>query len=408
LKEAWLARGRAVNFQGTTWQNVAAAEKDAAKLFGDTIKERCGTDCTVIPHSGKNDATEYKVTFQDGYNFNVSVDPGCVEIQTEPETLAQIQSYESRTQKFIFSIAEELGMNGEGQAAHFNVGLLSAFEGEPKAFLKYFVTYNNLPELSTGVLGNNPGNAPPISHLKPEQRSALAKIIDDVNNGKFATVQEVAIRIQSEVYTSSPTWDGGAHYQGISVKYIRQDMTLANDRPFEFRAFRQPQTAHERTLLAELSEKRMAFERADTGPISFLDVAKQESYSNFDLANSFRFYLEEMGEDWDHYKELLPPELQNQPADAFLSGKIDWSSASDVRNVKFYARYLSSSAWVRTRMKGILISPEAIASGKVPDVLAQAKLGLGVEANQDAHHVLNRFLGTFDPVTACDQLLIKP
>lgn len=394
LQQQWSDRGRQANYQGSQWQVPAESEKNAAKKFGEKVKEHCGEDCTVTPHSGKFGATEYKVEFRDGYTFNISVDPACVEIQTEPETLAHIETYESRAQQYIFSVADELGMDGARQTAHFNVGILSAFEGEPKAFLKYFINYHNLPELATGVLGQDAANAPPVSHLKPEQRAALSKIVEDVNAGKISTPQQVAVRIQKEVYTSTPTFDAGFHYQGISVKYVRESTRLPQDRPFEFRAPRQPKTAHERTLLAELSEKRMAFERANDGPIAFLDVPKQTSYSVAEQANSFRFYLSEMGADWDHFKELLPPELQTQPPDAFLSGAVDWSSAADVQSVKTYARYISNSAWVRTRMKALLKSPEAIASGKVEEVLEASGSSLGVQANREAQVVLNEFIAS--------------
>jgi len=399
LTQAWRKReqlAKLPGYEGTDWQTPAEAEQFAAKKFADKIKERCGVDCTVTEHLGKFSALEYKVEFKNGYHFNVSIDPNCVEIITSPETLEQLKTFEPFAQKFIFSIAQELGLKGLGKTAHFNIGLLSAFEGNPKAFLKFFINYHNLPELATGVLGKNPGNAPPISHLNADQKLALSKIVDDVNQGKVKTVQKVALRIQSEVYTSTPTFNtsnsSGRHYQGIGVKYVQSNMKLSDDRPFEFRAFRQPENAHERTILAELFEKRMAFEMREPGPIAFLDVPKNGYFTESELANHFRLYLAEAGADWDYFKELLPENLQKQAADAFMSGHINWQSASDLKTVESYTRYLPNSQWLRDRMKSLLNSPEAIASGKVPEILSTAEKGLGANANSHARAALTQFI----------------
>ncbi len=399
MTQAFEERRKAAKNLGIDWQQPREAEWEAAKAFADKVKERCGQECSITPHTGKFGATEYRVTFINGpakgYTFNISSDPNCVEIQTNPETLKKMRKNESHAETFIFSVAKELSLDFN-KRAHFNVGIMSAFEGNPKAFLKFFANYHNLAELSSGVLGLSFENGPPISHLKSKQRAALAKIIDDVNNGKVKSVQELVIRIQEEVYTATPSFadEFSRHFQGIVMKLIMRSTSLETDKPFELKAPRQPKTAHERTLLAELMEKRMAFEIADTGPVVFLDRPKGGAFSDAELANSFRLFLAEMDADWEYFKELLPGKLQNQKADAFMAGRVNWFSDGDIKTVKHYTRYVGNSQWVRKKMKSYMESPAAIKSGKIPQILTAIKNGLGENANSHARLVVDEFVAS--------------
>lgn len=395
--KAWDDRGKKVNYEGE-WQVPAEAEQNAAKEFSQAVKESCGEDCTVTPHRGKFGSTEFKVEFKDGYNFNISIDPACVEIQTSPETLAQIKDYEKRTQKFIFDVAEKLKMTEKmsDNAAHLNIGLASAFDDDAKSFLRFFTRYHNVPELATGGLGLDPGNAPPLSHLNDEQRKAFSKIVEDVNSGALTSAKKAAARIQFEVYTSTPVFEtGGNHYQGISVKQINKGYGLSyeSDKPFELRAPRQPQSAQERTLLIELFELQMARDRASAEPIAFLDVVERQKFTPSEIANRTRLYVLDAGGDWEKFKFLLPPKLREIPADAFLSGKINWASKKDRNILKSYAPYVASSEWARTQMRALLSTPEAKASGKVEEILSAIKTSAG----QNANEAVKSLLAEFDP-----------
>ncbi len=383
-------------------------ELAAVTAFVERVKELCGQECYIEKHDGKFSPFgihDYKVTFKNGYSFNISQDQGCVEIQTAKETLKDIQKFEEYAEKYIFSVAKDVGLSPKDMDAHFNVGILSAFEARPRAFLRTFVNYHNKPELASGALGKNYDNAPPISHLKPQQQAALAKIVDEVNQGKIKTVQEVALRITKDVYTHS-TWGkaGAYHYQGIGMKYVLAVTNLASDKPFEIRGLRQPKTAREATLLAELMEKRMAFEIVSRGPIVFLDLPETREFTPSTLANNFRLFVAEMAEegqmeaDWNKFKALLPDNLQKIEADAFMSGKkINWASARDVQAVKYYTRYLVNSPWVRDRMKSILETPQAFASKKIPQIFAAAKKQLGPNANAQAREILDEFIASVQP-----------
>jgi hypothetical protein len=401
-EHAWALRGHNARWdESTNWQEPGPEEFEAAEVFAARVKALCGDECKIVKHVGKYHAVNYQVIFNDGYGFNISVDHRVVEIQTQPETLEELKKNEARVQKYIFDVAAspELDLTAAAHEAggQFNIGILSAFEGDPKGFLKYFVNYHNFPELASGILGKNYLNAPPLSHLNAIQRKALSRITDDVNKGRIKTVQEVALRIRKEVYTDTPRFkEGPEYYQGVGMKNIDENVTPESDRPFELRGIRQPRNAHERTLLAELMEIRMKYEIQNEDPIAFLDVPKVKEYDPEVLANRFRLYVREMGGDWDYFKALLPESLASLPEDAFLAGKIDWKSKKDIALVKSYTRYLASSPWVRKQMLDLLQSPEAIRSRKVPQLLEAAKMILGPDANAGARFELEEFTGSMN------------
>lgn len=408
-EKALAVRWANLNGHGGEWQKPGAEENEAAAAFAKKVKVLCGEECSIREWDSKWNAKNYYVSFKDEngkeiYSFNISVDPGVVEIQTQPETLEQLKKNEQLAQKYIFDVAasDAVGLVSKGHeaGAHFNIGILSAFENNPKAFLKFFVNYHNLPELSSGILGINYNNAPPLSHLSESQRWALSKIVDDANAGKIKTVQEAVVRIRKEVYTDTPKFkEGPEHYQAVGMKYIDESVTAENDRPFELRGMRQPKNAHERTLLAELMEMRMRYEIEDNGPIAFLDVPKEVEYEVGELANRFRLYIKEMenlGATWERFKGLADPFYSSMSEDAFLKGSVDWSSKRDLEVVKSYTRYLASSPWVRQRMKALLESPEAMKSGKVPQIIGTAQKALGPKANAEARQIVENFIGELD------------
>src|SRR5258707_430830 len=84
---------------------VGKRNQEAANAMADQVKRACGSDCSVMPHEGKFGLTEYRIGFKDGWWFNISSDPGVVEIQTLPETAAMIRSNVERLQKYIFDQA---------------------------------------------------------------------------------------------------------------------------------------------------------------------------------------------------------------------------------------------------------------------------------------------------------------
>ena len=345
---------------GARWENPDEHEQAEATRFSEAVKTACHEDCTVTAHTGKFGATEYRVQHKNGYGFNIAVDPMYVEIQTEPQTLDQLRSTEDMAQKFIFDIADSIGLTKDDNA-HFNIGIKSAFEDNPNAFLRFFSNYHNFPQLASGAIGVDFANAPPLSHLEQGQRNAFQDILDQANRRKFKDLESITQKIQIKVYTSTPAFDVGFHYQGISLKNAQH--LSGSDKPFEFRAPRQPLNAHERTLLAEMFERRMEFERGVTDPIVYLDLPQNNNYSNHEIANSFRAYIEEMNGDWDHFKLLLPEEMREIQPDAFIKSALDWANLKQVRELQYHLPYVGSSEWTRKKFLDLLSDESSKNSG---------------------------------------------
>lgn len=324
------------------------AEIAGAKAMAAKVREICG-DCEVVEHVGKFGATEYRVKFPDGWGFNISIDPACVEIQTFPATAAEIRDQVTRIEKYIFYTAQQAGllasrpygtkMRGESNA-HLNIGMRSAFDQDPKGFMRFLADYANRVGLGRGIFGRSSHNAPVMSELGPDQRNAFQLLIEDVNSGKVTLVEEIIRRMNFEVYTRSPDFgdraSSGRHYQAIGLKQLIKDEFSFQDMPFELRAVRQPGTAQEYQLLTELMDARISHLKSLGGAeIRFVETTETELVAHTALpkvqALEFALYVEETGLKWKKFESLVTPEVRdvlNQGfVEKFLAGAVDWEVA---------------------------------------------------------------------------------
>ncbi len=329
------------------------SEHDAAIKVAEQVRKNCA-ECTVTEHRGKFGLIEYQVKFPDGWGFNISVDPAVVEIQTDPATAAELKNYKKRIQTYIFDSSKAVGLSyrpssyvetAEELTAHLNIGLRSAFENDPKGFMRFLADYANRPALGRGILGGDKKNAPLISELTLNQRLAFSKLVDDVNLNKNVTVDEVIRRMNFEVYTDTPTFGGsassGRHYQAIGLRQLIKPEFKTQDMPFELRAVRQPKNALQYIRLVELMDARIQFiKNQGNSPIRFINSDLIELTAHGERievqALEFVLYVEEIGLKWQDYKSIVSTEireiLNSGFVEEFLVGKINWASEVE-RNV---------------------------------------------------------------------------
>ena len=273
--------------------------------------------------SKKDIASDYKVTLADGWWFKVSHDPECVEITTKPSTQEELKKREKSLTDIIFNSGTSLGFKvPEGDTAHFNIGFKSAFDGDGDAFLRFYVDYQNRPELSLGALGHDVNNGPPLAILTEPQREALAKLVDEQKTHHY-DARTLAAKITSLVYTRSYdlSWGGAGHYQAIGLKYIAHSSEYAlasNDKPFELRAIWAQHNMGDFIKLAQLFEARIAYLKTLKTPIVYSKTSRTK-FSNTEKVTRFYIYVTECGLKFEDYKSLLAPELQNVRLDAFLN-----------------------------------------------------------------------------------------
>jgi len=359
-------------------------EQDFVRKFSEAVEKKCNSFCTVEPHIGPRwGKMEYTVRFKDGFYFNISVDPTVVEVQTSPATLAQLSKQTSRMNEYIFDVAKELGLKVD-TTAHLNIGALSAFKDKPKAFLGFFVDYSSRPALALGVFGKDIPNAPPISHLKREQKDSLRRLVEAVNRGHVNSIGEIADRINGYVYSDTPTFKGpgaSTHYQGVGMKFLSRTPFPREDRPFEFRATLHPERAEDYLLTAELTQKRMEYIRAQTEDIYLLDQPKVMAYTPRELAMEYLIYINELGLDWEKYAAITPKSLQKTLSTGvnqrLLAGEANWTTENVRLFRKAVVQKVMISPWCRQQtIKVLLAHPNN-------DALIEAVLG---ELSRQSRH----------------------
>lgn len=304
--------------------------------FVAVVNRKCeAAGCRVEQVPGKYDRTgafTYRVTFADGWFFEITPDAWCVEVTAKPQTLNEARSRQALMDHMIFQTAREIGLHPQGTnffgglmgkaAGHMNFGTRAAFGDSGRAWLRYFVDYANMPELARGALQADIINAPAFSTLGRGPRAALQRIVNELNRGEDWPIQRVAKRVIDRVYTTSPVMRAEAeHYQAMGVKHAAR-LPVDGDRPTEHRAMPSQNNAGEFIALAELIAHRVNFLRAQGDrPIVLLDV-KGGGFSPVELVSRFYVYVEEMGLDFGKYKHLLQPELRSVAPDSFVLGQL--------------------------------------------------------------------------------------
>lgn len=332
-------------------------EKKTQLTMVEFIRAKCkAAKCVVVEVEGKYDK-DYMVHFEDGFWIKYSFDPGCVEIMFKPSTLETIKQNESRINEYVFESGKSLNMHvPKGAGGHVNFGVRSIFENNTEAFLKYFVDYANHPDLTLGGLGYNIRNAPPLSVLKEENRTALNKIIKDFYAGKIKSVQEAARRIQNEVYISSyfAEWGAPEHYQAVGLKYVNQTDLNEKDAPMELRGIRAQSEAADFIKMAELIEARVAYLNKNVSSIIYNET-KKKVYSKSEVKTRFKLYVEETGLAFKDYTSLLPADIQAvQFTDIENPTKTPQQKLKDLRR---YFDLLSTSTAIQDKFVNLLSDP---------------------------------------------------
>lgn len=334
-----------------TWGNddCRGPVAEAAKMkFVKAVTDACKSmGCTVEKVSGKF-TPDYKVTFADGWWFKISHDPAVVEVTTKPSTIAELSERRQLIDKAIFKVPKQVGFYTDNEnTAHFNIGAKSAFGEKGIDMMRFFVDYQNHPELALGALGEDLGNAPPLSVLSEEQRLVLLDVINDVETGKLTGLGEIAETITRRVYTKSyyPDWGGAYHYQAVGLKYLKAADLKNGDRPFELRSmWSQPNMGHF-IRIAELIEARIEMLKKQDGLIYYDRSARQAIRSWSELKTRFYVYVRETGLQFEPYERLLPKEAQDAELADFTNEKL--SVEKRLKSLDAYKDILNNSEWLR-------------------------------------------------------------
>lgn len=291
---------------------AVVTEHNMAKYlsFKEILIARCksGGDCTTSIGHDKH-GENIRVTYKDGWYFEVGIDMCVIETQTKPGRIADFVFNKERLETDLWKVAESLDLRPHHRAGqgHVHIGL-SAFNHDPILLRNFFADYSNHPELAFGALGNHLGNSPPIAALKPEQRAGLTKALSEFDSLNKKSIPGFVKLIDQNVYTASTNakWDGANYYHAIRLQRAKR---INKASTVEIRAFRPQATADEFILQIELIQARINFLK-DQPLVAYRDTGRYE-YTPQEIVNSFNRYVTEAGLNWEKYKVLLPPNLRS-------------------------------------------------------------------------------------------------
>lgn len=295
--------------KGTTdFPQRKAAHTKAYEL----LKKKCliRKDCTVEIGSDKHGGN-FRVTYSDGWYFEVGIDMVVLEVQTVKGTYADFIRNKSRLELDLFGTMKEIGLEPHERygGGHIHVGS-EFFHENPKLFRDFFADFANHPQLVAGVFARGDRNSPALAMLKPEQQEGFVLALKNFDKFSEPQLKDFIWQIHSEVYTIpyTPEWGGASYYQAIRLDRMYWKNGSGT---FELRGFN-PQSSPEQFLLQiELIGARMNYLIKQNERVPYKYENSAPDFSNQGAVNAFYRYVTESGLEWNRFKVLLPSRLQN-------------------------------------------------------------------------------------------------
>ncbi|KYG65579.1 hypothetical protein AZI86_00420 [Bdellovibrio bacteriovorus] len=296
---------------------VNSPESEAARdRMMKAVRNACA-NCYIQAKENGYGVKTYRVTYPDGWYFDIATDPAVVEVQTKPSTVAEIKLYQDRIQKHIFDTAASVDllpaseiMGTHWAGSHIHIGAVSAL-GDGVAAVKllknFMVDFSNHPELAMGIFSADRANAPPLGMLPQAQRDAFAQICADVDAGKIRSINTFARRVRKEVYnvTIMQDWAPSTKYQAFNVNRIGDRAFDLLIQTFEIRAMRGQESSLDFLIQTELLEARIKHIQSLGKSI---EVKIPNVYMSEEAkAEAFYKYVTETGLAFDPYVKFLTP-----------------------------------------------------------------------------------------------------
>jgi hypothetical protein len=340
-------------------QMAAIIRRDFSKKWGLKV---------TGPREGIWGGHGFRVTARDGFHFDITCDPGCIEIKAPPQTLSEWKQHAAFIDEVAFGVARQVGLYPEPMvgAGHFNFDIASAFAGDPRHFFAFFSDFANHPELAEGVLGNDWANAPALRAIQPQrQLKGLESILADVLQRTERSIAGVVRRIYHDVYEGSKSPTRGSvgadptHEQAFNLDAYVEETNPKRMRA-ELRCLYAQENAGQFMLTHELIQRRVAWTKAHADEIVFVPIPTIESkLDDRELVSRYYVYVAEMGGDWAHFRQLLPPSLVRKEPNRFVdeSGSFDDPKYREL--ALHYAREAPASPFVRALLASALAQPGA-------------------------------------------------
>jgi hypothetical protein len=250
----------------------------------------------------------YRVTYDDGWWFEVDVDVGVIEVRHKPSTIKTLERLESRMQRDIWDVANGLGLSAlPGTAAHSHIGLEATFGDDIRKVRNYLVDCVNHQELGL-LMTDDLSNAPPLSKLKRSQFVAFKKIIAEVDSGKIKSITALEDQLEKRVFNVTydmkmlSEWDRPQKYQATNTTRLNKKVPV-DQRTVEHRDQPGMPTAFDYIRLQKLRVYRAAFINSQDGLIKLRDFNPDASPTA--LMSNFYGYISECNLVWGNYRRFI-------------------------------------------------------------------------------------------------------
>lgn len=258
--------------------------------------------------------TSFRFDYADGFYFNVTLDPGVLEVQAKPLTAAGWAQAQERLQADLFDCMERVGLKPHSVAGggHINIGLRSAFNNDVHLLRNFIVDYMNHPELAH-VFGEQWANGPHLVSLGTERKQAFKAVIDrfDAARGEGWNIESLVTAIEKEVYTKSTHFmHFPEKYHALNLNTAREALADRNERRLELRAQAAQRSAADWVAQVTLFAKRIEWLREKTRNGERLAVEIPKNIHNAKeraaaYTKRFLAYVTEMGQNWQKYVPFM-------------------------------------------------------------------------------------------------------
>lgn len=240
----------------------------------------------------------YRITYNDGFWFELTKDPHVVEVIAKPMSLEGWKEQAPRLQRDLFDVAKMAGMAPPTifSGGHMSFGLQETFAGDDVLFRNFLVDFANHSELTSGILKNDPINAKALA-ADPKKMKAFQEVIADFDAGKIKGIHDLAKAIHERV-------NGGEEKADAISLYTIVDGTPEDKQRLEIRGLRAQKTADHFVLQGSLFYDRLKFLKGQGGRVPLL--VQKPIKDEVQGAENFYKYLTESGHRWEDHAPFLP------------------------------------------------------------------------------------------------------
>lgn len=287
-------------------------DTDANELAQKKLIEKIAETCDGCELSYKKDKYGIRIgrlTYPDGYYFDVTLDPWVVEVTGKPIKASDLIEVSNRIQRDIYDNARILGYQPSAGAGggHVHFGQRGLFGTDAFLFRDFMVDIYNHSELGSGILNFDHANSPPIHVLPEKSHRAFYRVIDEFD-AKPGSLKGLATAIYNKVHKKTVmNWSPATKYHGVNLSRLVEKMPY-DQRTVELRFIRPQQSGAQFKLIAELITKRIEYLKIQRQIGIIPQLISNHPETLEDKFNHFVKFIEETGDPAEKYFRLLPGE----------------------------------------------------------------------------------------------------